>query len=81
MSSVRLTANILPDGTICVPHDARLAPGKAEVTVDPVEASSTQPSVRDFAGTFHSGDAHSAATERIDADLTRNFGDAHGETE
>lgn len=81
MSSVRFTADILPDGTISVPKGVRLAPGKAEVTVDPVEAVGTRSSVRDFAGAFRSNDANSAANERIDADLTRYSGNSRGETE
>jgi hypothetical protein len=34
MSTVRFTAEILPDGTIRLPDDVQLAPGKAEVTVE-----------------------------------------------
>ena len=34
MSTVRFTAEVLPDGTIRLPNDVQLAPGKAEVTVE-----------------------------------------------
>ena len=36
MSTVRFTGEVLPDGTIRPPEGIRLAPGKAEVTVDSV---------------------------------------------
>ena len=37
MSTVRFTAEVLPDGTIRVPQDVQLAPGKAVVTIDIVD--------------------------------------------
>ena len=44
MSTVRFTAEVLPDGTIRPPQEIRLTPGKAEVTVDtPVEPAADTP--------------------------------------
>ena len=42
MSTVRFTAEVLPDGTIRVPQEIQLAPGKAEVTVDAAEQTAEQ---------------------------------------
>jgi hypothetical protein len=41
MSTVRFTAEVLPDGTIRPPAGIHLAPGKAEITVDTVEQDAT----------------------------------------
>ena len=79
MSTVRFTTEVLPDGTIRVPQDIHLAPGKAEVTVDTTEVADMQQSVRDFAGAIRSGDTRAADNDRIDADLARGYGDSHSE--
>ena len=42
MSTVRFTAEVLPDGTIQPPNGIHLTPGKAEVTVDSVEIADQQ---------------------------------------
>ena len=42
MSTVRFTAEVLPDGTICLPEGIRLTPGKANVTVDTTEVADQQ---------------------------------------
>ena len=42
MSTVRFTAEVLPDGTIRVPQEIHLAPGKASVTVDTTEVADQQ---------------------------------------
>ena len=39
MSTVRFTAEVLPDGTIRLPDDVQLAPGKAEVTVEQADTA------------------------------------------
>jgi hypothetical protein len=80
MSTVRFTAEVLPDGTIRVPQEIHLAPGKARVTVDTAEVADTQQSVRDFAGAIRSGDTRAANNDRIDADLARGYGDSDSET-
>jgi hypothetical protein len=55
MAPVRFTAEVLPDGTIRVPQEIHLPPGKAEVTVDTVvdtaaeAASSDAPERRSLA--------------------------------
>jgi hypothetical protein len=84
MSTVRFTAEVLPDGTIRPPAGIHLAPGKAEITVDTadtVESSEAPGSLRNFAGAIHSGDARSADNERIDADLAREYGDSPPEAD
>ncbi len=42
MSTVRFTAEVLPDGTIQPPDGIHLAPGKAEVTVDTAKLAKPQ---------------------------------------
>lgn len=42
MSTVRFTAEVLPDGTIQPPDGIHLAPGKAEVTVDAAKSAKPQ---------------------------------------
>jgi hypothetical protein len=42
MSTVRFTAEVLPDGTIQPPTGIHLAPGKAEVTVNTAESAVPQ---------------------------------------
>ena len=42
MSTARFTAECLPDGTIRVPQEIHLAPGKANVTVDTTEVTDQQ---------------------------------------
>ena len=42
MSTVRFTAEVLPDGTIRLPDDVQLAPGKAEVTVEQADIAQTR---------------------------------------
>ena len=42
MSTVRFTAEVLSDGTIRLPKDVQLAPGKAEVTVKQADAAQTR---------------------------------------
>ena len=42
MSTVRFTAEVLPDGTLRLPEDVQLAPGKAEVTVKQADAAPTR---------------------------------------
>ena len=79
MSTVRFTAEVLPDGTIQPPDGIRLAPGKAEVTVDTAEATAAQKSLRDFAGAIRSGEPRSADNDQIDADLARAHDDSHPE--
>ena len=79
MSTVRFTAEVLPDGTIRPPEGIHLAPGKAEVTVNTAEPSEAHGSLRNFAGAIQSGDARSADNDRIDADLARGYGDSHPE--
>ena len=79
MSTVRFTAEVLPDGTIRLPDGIHLAPGKAEVTVDTAEPSAAPSSLREFAGAIRSGDTRSADNDRIDADLARAYGDSHPE--
>ena len=79
MSTVRFTAEVLPDGTIRVPQEIHLAPGKANVTVDTTEVADAKQSVRDFAGVIRSGDTRSADNDRIDADLARGYSDSDPE--
>ena len=79
MSTVRFTAEVLPDGTIRPPQEIHLAPGKAEVTVDTVETTEASNTLRDFAGAIHSGDTRSADNDRIETDLARGYGDSHSE--
>ena len=42
MSTIRFTAEVLPDGTIQPPNGIHLAPGKAEVTVDTTKVADQQ---------------------------------------
>jgi hypothetical protein len=42
MSTIRFTAEILPDGTIRPLQEVQLAPGKAQVTVDTTEVGDKQ---------------------------------------
>ena len=42
MSTVRFTAEVLSDGTLRLPQHVQLAPGKAEVTVEQVNAAETR---------------------------------------
>lgn len=81
MSTVRFTAEVLPDGTIRLPEGVHLPPGKAEVTVEAVEPSTETGSVRNFAGALRSGDAHSADNDRIDADLAQSYGGSRPEAD
>ena len=79
MSTVRFTAEVLPDGTIRPPDGIHLPPGKAEVTVDTAESPAAPGSLRKFAGAMRSGDARSADNDRIDADLAQSYGDSDPE--
>ncbi|MCG8586322.1 MAG: hypothetical protein MI757_16565 [Pirellulales bacterium] len=76
MSTVRFTAEVLPNGVIRVPDGVHLTPGKAEVTVATADVAMPEQTVRDFAGAFRTGDARSADNDRIDADLARGCGDS-----
>jgi hypothetical protein len=49
MSTVRFTAEVLPDGTICLPEGVRLAPGKADVTVAQLESHAVPQVARELA--------------------------------
>jgi hypothetical protein len=49
MSTVRFTAEVLPDGTIRLPNDVHLAPGKAEVTVEQAESHDAPEIARELA--------------------------------
>ena len=59
MSTVRFTAEVLPDGTIRVPQNVQLVPGPAEVTVEQalVAESTLQP---DGEANFWSGASESS---------------------
>ena len=39
MSTVRFIGEVLPDGTIRLPEDVQLSPGKAEVTIEQTDAA------------------------------------------
>lgn len=75
MSTVRFTAEILPDGTIQPPKGLNLAPGPAEVTVESENLATPSESLRDFIGIFRSGDPCSADNDKIDADLSPTIDD------
>ena len=49
MSTVRFTAEVLPDGTIRLPNDVQLAPGKAKVTVEQAESHDVPQVARELA--------------------------------
>ena len=49
MSTVRFTAEVLSDGTIRVPQEIHLAPGKADVTVAQLESHDVPQVARELA--------------------------------
>ena len=49
MSTVRFTAEVLPDGTIRLPDNVQLAPGMAEVTVEQAESHDVPQVARELA--------------------------------
>lgn len=46
MSTVRFTAEVLPDGTIQPPNGVHIPPGKVEITVESPVGSSEEPPQR-----------------------------------